>query len=62
MKYKIEITETLQKVVEVEAETLTEAITKVGTDYANSEIVLDEMDFVGYNITEFLEGENERRT
>lgn len=33
MKYKIEITETLQKIVKVEAKTLTEAIIKIGRDY-----------------------------
>lgn len=53
MKFKIEITETLQKIVEIEAKDLSEAITIVATDYANGEIVLDSMDFVGYEIKEF---------
>lgn len=56
MKYKIEITETLQKIVEVEAEALTEAIMKVATNYSNGEIVLDDTDFVGYEIKDFKEG------
>lgn len=60
MKYKIEITETLQKVVEVEAENFSEAIIKVATDYKDGEIVLDGMDFVGYGIKEFGSIENER--
>lgn len=59
MKYQIEITETLQKVVEVEARSLSEAITKVATDYSNGEIVLDGMDFVGYEIKDFGSNENE---
>lgn len=53
MKFKIEITETLQKVVEVEAENLTEAIIKTTADYKDGEIVLDYMDCSGFDITEF---------
>lgn len=56
MKYKVEITETLQKVIEIEAESLTKAIMKVAADYKYGEIVLDSMDFVGYEIKEFKEG------
>lgn len=55
MKFKIEVTETLQKIVEVDADSLTEAITFVGQDYDKGEIVLDGMDFVGYEIKEFKE-------
>ena len=55
MKFKIEITETSQRIIEVEAETLTEAITKVGQDYSTGGIVLDETDFIGYEITEYKE-------
>lgn len=57
MKYKIEITETLQRIVEVEAENLSEAITTVCVDYKKGEIVLDDMDYVGYEIKEFMEGQ-----
>ena len=56
MKYKIEITETLQRVVEVEAENRTEAIMKVSKDYDDGEIILDVMDFKGFEIREFKEG------
>lgn len=55
MKYEIEITETSQRVVEVEATDFTEAITKVATDYNNGEIVLNDTDFVGYEIKKFGE-------
>lgn len=52
MKYKIEVTEMLQRVVEVDARDLTEAISKVGKDYDAGGIILDSMDFVGYSIKE----------
>lgn len=54
-KFNIEITETLQKVVEVEAESLTEAITKVAVDYGGGEIVLEAEDFKEYKIGEYKE-------
>lgn len=55
MKYKIEITETLQRVVEVEADNLSNAIVQVTRDYNDEEIVLDAMDFVGFEIKEYQE-------
>ena len=61
MKFEIEITETLQKIVNVEATNLTEAITKVATDYSSGEIVLDANDFVGYEINEFGSDYEEER-
>ena len=45
-KYKIEITETLQKTVEVEAYNKEDALHKVMKMYKNSEVILDENDFV----------------
>lgn len=56
MRFKIEITETLQKVVEVKAKTLTEAIIKVGQQYADGELMLDAADYKGYEVKEFKEG------
>lgn len=41
MKYKIEITETLQKIVEIEAENEQEALDKIETRYYGGDIVLD---------------------
>ena len=55
MDFQIEITETLQRVVTVKADTLSEAITLTINDYNNGEIVLDSMDFVGYQIEEYKE-------
>lgn len=55
MKYKIEITETLQRVVEVEADNLRDAVIDVGTQYGSGEIVLTEEDFICYTIEEYKE-------
>lgn len=55
MKYKIEITETLQRVIEIEARSLSDAVVQITRDYNNGEIVLDAMDFVGFNIKEYQE-------
>lgn len=57
MKYTIEITETLQKVVEVEADSLSCAIMKAAQDYSRGVIMLDYNDFVGYELREYKEKE-----
>ncbi|MDD2191461.1 MAG: DpnD/PcfM family protein [Bacteroidales bacterium] len=48
--YRIEITETLQRVVEVEADSSEEALSIVENQYKNEDIVLDENDFKAYSI------------
>lgn len=53
MKYQIEITETLQKIVEVEAASSSEAYQYVVYDYNNGDIVLDSDDFVSVEINEY---------
>ena len=45
--FKTEITETLQRTIEVEAENEGDALRKVKEMYKNEEIVLDSSDFVG---------------
>lgn len=45
-KYIVEITETLQKTVEVEADDKEDAMHKVIKMYKNSEVILDDNDFV----------------
>jgi len=45
-KFNIEITETLQKTVEVEADNKKDAMHKVVKMYKNSEVILDANDFV----------------
>lgn len=55
MKYQIAITETLQKIVDVEADTASDAIVQVTRDYSKGEINLDGMDYVGFDIREYKE-------
>lgn len=50
VKYKIEIKETLSKVVEVEAADEGEALRKIQEQYKNGEIVLDSVDYVDTEI------------
>lgn len=49
-KYNIVITETLKKIVEVEASSVAEAVRIVDGQYRNSDIVLTADDFTGYEI------------
>lgn len=51
--YKIEIEELLQRVVEIEAENVNEAICKAKEKYRNEEYVLDENDFKGVEFSEY---------
>lgn len=53
--YKVEITELLQRIVEVEAESASEAIEKVSLQYANEKIVLDYDDCKEFSIQEYKE-------
>lgn len=57
MKYKVQITETLQKIIEVDASNENEAILNVKEKYKKEDIVLDETDYID---TEFdiLDGDN----
>ena len=45
-KYKFEITEILQKQVEIEADSFDEAYRKLKKSYRNEEIVLDSNDYI----------------
>ncbi len=49
-KYEVEITEYLQRIVEVEAESPGDAVDIVEEDYDNCNIVLDYSDFTGKDI------------
>ena len=49
-RYNIVITETLKKVVSVEASSLAEAVQIVDGQYMNCDIVLTADDFAGYEI------------
>lgn len=48
--YKIEITEVLQRVIEIQANSLDDAIAKVNIQYNNEEIVLDNSDCIDTEI------------
>lgn len=52
-KFKIEIEEVLQRVVEVEAATKNEAIDIAKNLYKNEEIILDGADFKGVEFSEY---------
>lgn len=52
-KYKIEVEEVLQKVIEVEAESAEEAIKNVREKYYNDELELDYMDLMDVEFREF---------
>lgn len=57
MKYKIEILETLRRVVEVDAKNEEEAMNRVGRMYYNSDIVLGADDFDNEVVFNLLENE-----
>ena len=46
MKIKIEITETLQRIIEVEATSAEDALDIIIKKYKNSEIILDADDYI----------------
>ena len=48
--FQVEITETLQRIVEVMAYTAEDAITQVTEKYREEKIVLDSSDFIDFNI------------
>ena len=55
MLFQVEIEETLQKIVEIEAKDEHEAVEKIRKAYGDCEIVLDSENFVGHEI-KLLEG------
>lgn len=57
MKYKIEILETLRRVIEVDAKNEEAAMDKVGRMYYNSDIVLGADDFDNEVVFNLLENE-----
>lgn len=52
-KFKIEITETLSKIIEVEADNIEEALERVETMYKEEKIILDSSDFIDKEIKLF---------
>lgn len=52
--FKLEIQEVLSKVIEIEAETLSDAIDIANNMYISEKIVLDASDFVTNTIEEYI--------
>ena len=46
MRYKVQITETMQRIIEIEATDLHEAIRIIKKKYQKEEIILNEKDFI----------------
>lgn len=57
-KYKVTLTETLQREVEIEADDINDAINIAQEMYDNSEIILDETDYKGVEIDEAFDERN----
>lgn len=49
--YSVEITETLQRTIDIKADSYQEAFNAVSNQYKNGEIVLDSSDFIDYEIS-----------
>lgn len=62
-KYKFEITEILQKQIEIEANSYDEAYQKVKSQYKNEDIILDASDYIDteYNLISTCPMEKESR-
>ena len=52
-KYRVQITETLQCIIEMQAVSLDDAINEVHERYRNQEIILDSNDYINTEIKEF---------
>lgn len=55
MKYQVEIEEVLRRVEEIEADSADDAENKELESYRNSEIVLDDGDFIGMSTIKALQ-------
>ena len=55
LKYKVEITETLSRIIEVEVENKDSAVTKIKDFYKKEEIVLDSNDYLDTKIEIYKE-------
>lgn len=61
MKFIVEITETLQKQIEVETNSQDEAYAKVKEDYKNGKIILDETSYIDteFDVRKKVKSKNE---
>ena len=61
-KYQVLFKETLERVIEINANNKEEALEIAEEMYKNCEVVLDYTDFSGYEISEYLKKENKKNT
>ena len=61
-KYEVLFKETLERVIEINANNKEEALEIAEEMYRNCEVVLDYTDFSGYEISEYLKKENKKNT
>lgn len=54
-KYQVEIAETLQRIIEVKADSPEDAIQKIRKKYMDSEIVLDYSDYIDVDFSLYIE-------
>lgn len=55
MNYKVEIKETLSRIINLEADSEEEAILKAKTEYKNQNIILDDNDYIDTEINIYEE-------
>ena len=55
MNYKIEIKETLSRIIDIEADNENEAIIKAKTEYGNQNIILDDSNYIDTEINIYKE-------
>jgi hypothetical protein len=53
--FKIEVKETLARIIEIKANSTDEAFSKVKEMYSNEELVLDAADYIATDFEEFVE-------
>lgn len=57
--YKIEVKETLSRIIEINANSINEALENVQKIYKNEEIILDNDDFVEVDFINHIESQNQ---
>lgn len=62
MNYKIEVKETLSRIIDIEADNESEAIMKVKSKYITQDIVLDSSDYVDTEINIYQEYDKKTRS
>ncbi len=58
-KFKIEVKETLSRIIEINANSINEALENVQKIYKNEEIILDNDDFVEVDFINHIDSQNQ---